>query len=56
MPTLPEIEQMLRDRLDILPRAARAELLHVLMVPDFERAARNGSSGPSRGAGSLPNS
>jgi hypothetical protein len=36
--TIPELEQMLRDRLDALPRAARAELLHVLMLPDFDRA------------------
>jgi hypothetical protein len=29
---------MLRERLDALGRARRAELLHVLMLPDFERA------------------
>ena len=29
-------------RLDALPPAARAELLHVLMLPDYERAARIG--------------
>jgi hypothetical protein len=28
----------LRDRLDVLPPAARAELLHVPMLPDFDRA------------------
>ena len=37
-----ELEQRLRERLDALPLAARAELLHVLMLPDFERAARIG--------------
>ena len=33
---------MLRERLDALGPAPRAELLHVLMLPDFERAARIG--------------
>jgi len=33
-----ELERRLRERLDALPPAARAELLHVLMLPDFERA------------------
>lgn len=42
MPTLPEYEWMLRERLDALPPAARAELLHVLMLPDFERAGMIG--------------
>jgi hypothetical protein len=42
MTTLPEMEQRLRERLDALPKAARAELLHVLMLPDFDRAARIG--------------
>jgi hypothetical protein len=37
-----ELERRLRDRLDGLPPAARAELLHVLMLPDFERADRIG--------------
>jgi hypothetical protein len=34
----------LQERLDALalPPAARAEILHVLMLPDFERAARIG--------------
>jgi hypothetical protein len=41
-PSLPEREQILRQRLDALPPAARAELLHVLMLQDFERAARIG--------------
>lgn len=32
------MEQGLRKRLEALPRAARAELLHVLRLPDFDRA------------------
>jgi hypothetical protein len=35
-------EQEFRQRLEALPPAARAELLHVLMLPDFERADRIG--------------
>ena len=35
-------EQRLRERLDALGPAPRAELLHVLMLPDFERADRIG--------------
>ena len=42
MPSLPEMEQALRERLDALSPAPRAELLHVLMLPDFERADRIG--------------
>jgi len=34
-----ELERRLRERLDALGPAPRAELLHVLMLPDFERAA-----------------
>jgi hypothetical protein len=37
-----ELERQLRDRLDALPPAARTELLHVLMLPDFDRADRIG--------------
>jgi hypothetical protein len=37
-----ELERRLQERLDALPPAARAELLHVLMLPDFERADRIG--------------
>jgi hypothetical protein len=33
-----ELERGLRARLDALGPAPRAELLHVLMLPDFERA------------------
>ena len=37
-----ELERRLRGRLDALGPAPRAELLHVLMLPDFERADRIG--------------
>jgi hypothetical protein len=37
-----ELERRLRERLDALGPAPRAELLHVLMLPDLERAARIG--------------
>jgi hypothetical protein len=37
-----ELEHKLRTRLDALGPAPRAELLHVLMLPDFERADRIG--------------
>jgi len=40
--TLEQMEQPLRERLDALGPAPRAELLHVLMLPDFERADRIG--------------
>jgi hypothetical protein len=40
--TFEEIEQALRQRLEALPPAARAELLHVLRRPDFDRAERIG--------------
>jgi hypothetical protein len=35
-----ELERRLRERLDALGPAPRAELLHVLILPDFERADR----------------
>ena len=35
-------ERRLRERLDALGPAPRAELLHVLTLPDFERADRIG--------------
>jgi hypothetical protein len=38
-----ELERRLRERLDALGPAPRAELLDVLMLPDFERADRIGS-------------
>jgi hypothetical protein len=37
-----ELERQLRERLDALGAAPRAELLHVLMLPDFGRADRIG--------------
>jgi hypothetical protein len=37
-----ELERRLQKRLDALGPAPRAELLHVLMLPDFERADRIG--------------
>jgi hypothetical protein len=37
-----ELERRLRNRLNALGPAPRAELLHVLMLPDFERADRIG--------------
>jgi hypothetical protein len=40
---LEQVERQLRQRLVALGPAPRAELLHVLMLPDFERANRIGS-------------
>ena len=37
-----ELDKQLQERLDALGPAPRAELLHVLMLPDFERADRIG--------------
>jgi hypothetical protein len=39
---LEQVERQLRQRLDALGPAPRAELLHVLMLPDFECADRIG--------------
>ena len=36
------MEQALRNRLEALPPAARAELLHVVRLPDLDRAERIG--------------
>ena len=36
------MEQALRNGIDAFPVAARAELLHVLLLPDFGRAQRIG--------------
>jgi hypothetical protein len=38
MATLPEYEQALRQQLDKMGPAPRAQLLHTLMLPDFNRA------------------
>jgi len=40
---LEDVERDLRQKLDALGPAARAELLHVLMLPDFDRADAIGS-------------
>ena len=40
--TFEEMEQALRERIDAFPPAARAELLHVLRLPDFLRVDRIG--------------
>jgi hypothetical protein len=37
-----ELDREYRKRLRALPPTARAELLHVLMLPDLERAERIG--------------
>ena len=37
-----ELKKQRQERLDALRPAPRAELLHVLMLPDFERADRIG--------------
>ena len=37
-----QVERRLQERLDALGPAPRAELLHVLMLPDFDRADRIG--------------
>jgi len=37
-----ELERQLRERLEALGPAPRAELLHVLMLPAFDRADRIG--------------
>jgi hypothetical protein len=40
--TFEEMEDALRQRVVALPSAARVELLHVLRLPDFDRAERIG--------------
>jgi hypothetical protein len=47
-----ELERQLRERLDALGPTPGAELLHVLRLPDFDRAARIGESGDTRRPGS----
>jgi hypothetical protein len=37
-----QLERRLQERLDALGPAPRAELLHILMLPDFERVDRFG--------------
>jgi hypothetical protein len=52
--TFDEMEVSPRERLDALGPAPRAELLHVLMLPDFERADRIGESGATRRVAPSP--
>jgi hypothetical protein len=49
-----ELERRLRERLDALGPVPRAALLHVLMLPDFERADRIGEFWATRRAGPSP--
>lgn len=51
-----ELERRLRDRLDALGPAPRAELLNVLTLPDFERADPIGSNWANQGPAPSPNS
>ena len=51
-----EVERRLRERLGALGPAPRAELLHVLMLPDFDRADRIGEAGATRRAAASPSS
>jgi hypothetical protein len=53
MHSLPEYEQALRQQLDALGPAPRAELLRVLMLPDSERADRVGKFFATRETRSL---
>jgi hypothetical protein len=49
-----QMEATLRHRLQALPPAARAELLHVLRLPDLDRVGRSASSGDIRRAAPSP--
>ena len=40
MTNLEDLERLLRDRLDALGPGPRAELLRVLMLPDYDRAGQ----------------
>jgi hypothetical protein len=51
-----ELNRRLRERLDDLGPAPRAELLHVLMLPDVDRADRSESSGATQRAAPSPSS
>jgi hypothetical protein len=53
---LHELEELIQRRLDALGPAPRAELLHVLMLSDFERADRIGEFWGYRRAASSPSS
>jgi hypothetical protein len=43
MPTIPEEEQRLREAIDAWPPPVRAEMLRVLMLPDFDRVQAIGN-------------
>ena len=45
-----ELERRLQERLDALGPAPRTELLHVLSLPDFDRADAIGTTGGTRDA------
>jgi hypothetical protein len=49
-----QLERRLQAHLDALPKAARTELLHVLMLPDLDRADRIGESGATLRAAPSP--
>jgi hypothetical protein len=49
-----EIERRLRERLDALGPAPRAELLHVLMLPTSSEPTGSASSGATRRVASSP--
>jgi hypothetical protein len=51
-----ELERRLWERLDALGPAPRAELLDVLMLPDFDRADRIGEFWATRRAAPSPSS
>jgi hypothetical protein len=51
---LDEMEAGLKARLEALPPAARAELLHVLRLPDFDRADRIGEFWATQRAAPSP--
>jgi hypothetical protein len=51
---LEQLERQLREWLDALGPAPRAELLHVLMLPDFERADRIGAFWATQRAAPSP--
>jgi hypothetical protein len=50
-----ELEARLRERLEALGPAPRAELLHVLMLPDLDRADRIGEFWAYRRPALSPN-
>jgi len=51
---LEQLERQLRERLEALGPAPRAELLHVLMLPDLERVGAIQSYWGTRGLGPSP--